>query len=500
MLKVKKYITVYLLFNVIFLSSYAQPIDSPEINYVSVDGNTRKPEISWQYFNPSLIDGFSIIRLIYSHPLAAPMTYQTIYSVSDPDANFYQDISESFGPARPYERIEKYKILAFNINGTDTIYSIPTDIHQTIFLQTSYNYCEKTIKLIWNKYIGWNDNFVSYDIYRKSYSDEFIKIGSNFNIQDTVFFDESVISQSDYQYFIKATHLNGYESNSNESSIFTVSPDFPEYLTVDSLIVESENKSKLFFKVDNQSDIESFSLYKSENQSSDFYLISEFFTESQFIELSDPNFENSTLNSYFLQADDYCGNLMRVSDTVSTIFLEVSQSENQNILLWYSLDTFQRYSIFRVIDKREEYITETCNTSFHDNVSGIFESQFEGNITSGKFCYFVEGYKNTLKSISNIECINHEQVFYFPNAFNPQSEIEENRTFKPKIAYITDFQIIIYDKYGSKIFESYNPLIGWNGNLPNGKLAPAASYIYYTSFKNANGIVIKFKGFLSLVY
>jgi len=480
--------------------SYTQTVISPVINYVSVNHSTQKPEIYWNYENPGLIDGYSIIRLIYSHPLAAPMTYQIIHTINDPEVQFYQDFSETFGPALPNERIENYKIIAFNIDGTDTIFSLPSAVHRTILLDASYDYCTGTIILKWNQYNGWGETFDQYDIYCKREPDAYIKIGSTFQLDDTLYHAENILPQTNYIFFIKALNTDGFESNSNEISYYTESPQIPNFLKCDSLIVDSENSVQLFFIVDNISDIFNFTLFKSENDATYYESILSFTDQSSRIELSDPNFNSDIQNSYFLEAEDYCGLSLITSDTISNIVLNLSDSVLQNILQWSSKEVFSNYNIFRNIGAKYDYIANSDQTSFNDNISEIFNNQFSSNVTKGKYCYYVEGIKNDFLSRSNSECIDKKAVYYFPNALNPFSNIEENRTFKPKLAYITNFHLLVYDHSGSKIFETHDPFYGWDGKLPNGRLAPIASYIFYSTFTDSKGEKIKLNGIVSLVY
>jgi hypothetical protein len=191
---------------------------------------------------------------------------------------------------------------------------------------------------------------------------------------------------------------------------------------------------------------------------------------------------------------------MIFSDTVSNIILNISDTGTHNSLQWRSMDMFPNYKIFRSIDTDYYNIANSAQTSFNDDVTDIFNNQFNNMLTQGKYCYYIDGISNKFLSRSNNECIDKEAVYYFPNAFNPNSTIEENRIFKPKMAYVTNFHLLIYDHSGSKIFESHDPFYGWDGKFPNGLLAPIASYIYYASFFDSKGQNIKLKGVVALVY
>ena len=145
-------------------------------------------------------------------------------------------------------------------------------------------------------------------------------------------------------------------------------------------------------------------------------------------------------------------------------------------------------------------IEHTYNDSYTDDIQDVFQNQFINKTTSGIFYYFVESSDIGYLSRSNIACVNQEELYFLANAFNPNSQIEENRTFKPKIAFVSDYTLIIYGNFGNKIFETNNPNTGWDGTLPDGYLAPRASYLYFISFKSANGIQVRKKSYINLVY
>jgi gliding motility-associated-like protein len=67
-------------------------------------------------------------------------------------------------------------------------------------------------------------------------------------------------------------------------------------------------------------------------------------------------------------------------------------------------------------------------------------------------------------------------VVEFPNAFRPASPIEENREFKPGIIdHVGNYHLMIFNRWGELIFESFDQETGWNGNF---KGAPAKQDVY----------------------
>jgi len=96
--------------------------------------------------------------------------------------------------------------------------------------------------------------------------------------------------------------------------------------------------------------------------------------------------------------------------------------------------------------------------------------------------------KDTINITVKTDC---PRVIYFPNAFTPNGD-GTNDVFKPlNGAPLEKYNLAIYNRWGQKIFESNNPLNGWNGNINNTK-TPAGAYIYFCSYKfygDAGGVL-----------
>jgi PKD repeat protein len=92
-------------------------------------------------------------------------------------------------------------------------------------------------------------------------------------------------------------------------------------------------------------------------------------------------------------------------------------------------------------------------------------------------------------------------VTYSPNAFRPDSEIPENKTFMPVGAGVdeTRFSLKIYNRWGSLVFETeslYNP---WNGTLKNGDDAPSGNYVWISEYFDIQGLKRVEKGQILLI-
>jgi gliding motility-associated-like protein len=88
--------------------------------------------------------------------------------------------------------------------------------------------------------------------------------------------------------------------------------------------------------------------------------------------------------------------------------------------------------------------------------------------------------------ISQQLIINDIILYYIPNIFTPDQD-EYNETFKPIFTSgfdPFDYHLMIYNRWGEVIFESYNAANGWDGTYPEGgELCQDGVYIWKIEFK-----------------
>lgn len=90
---------------------------------------------------------------------------------------------------------------------------------------------------------------------------------------------------------------------------------------------------------------------------------------------------------------------------------------------------------------------------------------------------------------------------YTPNAFRPDSDIDENRKFMPVGVGVDPdvFQLQIFNRWGEMIFESKSPEHKWDGKLKNDNPAPMGNYIWKADFADIQGFQHSMKGQIILI-
>jgi len=90
-----------------------------------------------------------------------------------------------------------------------------------------------------------------------------------------------------------------------------------------------------------------------------------------------------------------------------------------------------------------------------------------------------------MDSVTQIVTVEDVLTFYIPNSFTPDGD-EFNQTFAP-VFYSgidpQDFHMIIFDRWGAVLFESYNPQVGWSGTYGDLGLVEDGVYIWTIEFK-----------------
>ena len=93
----------------------------------------------------------------------------------------------------------------------------------------------------------------------------------------------------------------------------------------------------------------------------------------------------------------------------------------------------------------------------------------------------------------------YESILNFPNAFSPNGD-HVNDIFKAKSGYrsIVEFHATIFNRWGQKIYEWFDPAGGWDGTQ-NGRPVKEGVYFLYCRAKGADGHKFVFKKDVNLL-
>jgi len=115
----------------------------------------------------------------------------------------------------------------------------------------------------------------------------------------------------------------------------------------------------------------------------------------------------------------------------------------------------------------------------------------------GRYSVVVNDYCGTASDEIMITEANCD--IYFPSAFTPNND-GKNDWFRMLGGHnVTEFHLAVYNRWGQKVFESFNPAKGWNG-LFKGVVQSSEAFVWYCEFKKpGNADKTKMKGTVTLI-
>jgi PKD repeat protein len=165
---------------------------------------------------------------------------------------------------------------------------------------------------------------------------------------------------------------------------------------------------------------------------------------------------------------------------------------------------------YKIATDQHPDITFTNETQFASNYLWDFGDGQTSTEESPTHHYQEVGeYTVTLKAIFQFGCTLSKSStvkiipfnLHTPNAFRPDSEIEKNRVFLPVSEGVDSsrYQLHIYSRTGSVIFESTDKSVGWDGRKPNGSNASPGIYVWKVSYTDMQGFQHQQNGTVMLV-
>lgn len=387
--------------------------------------------------------------------------------------------------------------------------------HHTIYTTLKYDSCQNSLIIEWTPYVGWNNNLIAYNVYIKAGSDGFIKSRSLSSTTTSYIFTDA-IPYTDYCVFVEAENRNFLTSTSNKVCLTTNRASPPSYINADFATVTKDKTIQLSFSFDPISQVHNFRLFHGTNESKIADLVSVFNdVTSGPINYTHEVFSTKKGKNYYqLAAVDQCPekNALQKSNIASNIVLRCDSVNN--LLVTLSWDDYQEwqagvkyYKVYRITDNTNTELLNSLNYGINtitDDISLLGNSE---NMINDEICYYIEAEENDdniygIKgySRSNIICVSAISKIHMANAFTPDGNSINDR-IKPVLAFRPmKYLFVVYDRWGSKVFESTNPDEYWYGDVNNKKNAPPGVYIYYVKITSSNNIIDEDKGTITLFY
>ena len=392
----------------------------------------------------------------------------------------------------------------------------------SIHLQIGIDPCDGYARLRWGTYKTWTQTQpLEYNLYADitdpvggTISGVLLKGGT----LDTAFNHYGIINGYTYCYYVKAVDTTRtISSTSNRVCNSSAVVQGSRVLYLGRASVNSQNGVDMYAYIDKDADVIDYQIQRADDEIGPYLTIGNVAKpalgpwEVKFVDYTaDPM---SRKYYYRISSRDSCGSLDTISNLATNILLNVEAVGNLTCSLnWTAYRDFdggvEEYEIYRSTDGGNSfnYVTSTLDTGFIDDIKPYTNSR-------GKFCYYVRAvaadgiipwrdeFGNKFNARSNVACAVHKARLWFPSAFNPYSDVVENRIWKPQgvFARPDSYTMFIMDRWGQEVFRTTTIAEGWDGKI-NGKDAPMGVYTYYVKYRSIEDVPVEQRGNFTLLY
>ncbi len=191
--------------------------------------------------------------------------------------------------------------------------------------------------------------------------------------------------------------------------------------------------------------------------------------------------------------------------TVSTPKANCTQEKSVQIKVHPEFNFLYVYPIDTLVEYAEEVqiTTESESISWIWTPTDYLDNAHIGNPVSKPLkdiIYTVVGTnENNCKAKATVKIeVNYTPQIFVPNAFSPNGD-GINDVFMPLNIRFEELETFsVFNRYGSKIYETANPNEGWNGTI-NGRKAEVGVYFWYLKAKLPDGSKYELKGDVTLL-
>lgn len=404
----------------------------------------------------------------------------------------------------PNTQTENYYVIGIDACGTTGFLANP---HQTVLINGEISVCDQNIRLNWNLYQGWA-GIEKQEVWAAIDGDPPILLQTLIGT-DTSTFVPDLIDEANYCFFLESYDaITGASSTSNEICLIADVFANVKFLEVKNVSVTGSNQAVLSWQWNQDAELSDYTISSSSNNS-DFQAV-ETLAPPNSLPLNN-NYTDATAAVdqgpvyYKINTTDQCGDSKESNIGVSIHLSGQAGNNLSNDLIWtpFVLDnaTTNQYEIFRVGTNAIESagMVEADVFAFSDPVNPSQPSD-------AMLCYYVvatsdivlnNGTTESIRSQSNTICIEQPTGILAPNAFAPAGI---NYEFRPLLIFgeAAEYNMTIWDRWGQKIFETDDLLVGWTGRQGFREL-PSAVYTYRIQVTQMSGRVVEETGTVTLV-
>lgn len=471
-----------------YFSDFTAP-DTARLDSVSLVPERNRCVMGWQ---PSASkDVFGYIVYIYEDGIWKVM--DTLHGASN---TFYADTLHADGS------VHEYRIASLD---TCRNASPLGEIHHTMVLSATPNKCDSAVSLSWNAYAHMPGGAASFEVFARSGKDGFQCIG--FGGKGSSFRCEGLDVMRPYTFYVRV--WNADRSISATSS--TVDVDFHRkpgsgVALLRSVSVTEDNDILVTAHVPDTADYRSLVLCRHLEPDGPAVWSDTLAKCSGNCSWRQRGLDVQQPHYYTVSLTDECNMAFYVSEPVANIVLHMDMDVEANRLSWSSYDGFRALPDSYRVYRRAGTLSPFALLDDRPFPLRGYDDPLQDLPSGNEIAYrvsavgHVKGLPDTVECFSNTVVMEDEPAIYIPNSFIPESDIEENRVFRPVLHSVPapEYLLTIFDRWGQVVFETRNPEEGWDG-LIKGLPARMGVYVFQLSFRMKNNKLYTRRGMVNLI-
>ena len=415
---------------------------------------------------------------------------------------------------------EEYVITAIDSCGNQSSVgnTIPSS---TMYLFLGIDPCDGYARIRWNTYKTWTQTQPKeYNLYC-DITDPLGGVISGVLLKggtlDTTFNHYGIINGYSYCYYVRAVDTTGtITSTSNKICNSSAVVQGSKVLYLGRASVTSQNGIDLYAYIDKDADVIDYQIQRADAEIGPYLTIGNVAKpalgpwEVKFIDYTADPMNRKYF--YRIASRDSCGALDTLSNLGTNMLLNVEAIGNlSNTLTWTHYRKFdagvEEYKIYRSIDGGSSFAlaATTTDSVYNDDIKPYSNSK-------GKFCYYIKAiakdgvipwrdeFGEKFNARSNVSCAVHKARLWVPSAFSPNSDVIENRKWKPQgvFARPDSYTLFVTNRWGQEVFRTNDLNESWDGKV-NGDPAAIGVYTYYIKYRSIEDVPVEERGTFTLL-
>lgn len=465
--------------------------EDPVVKLVTV--NNELSEIHWSQSESDAVSEYIIERNI--------PPWETYFTTTNTDTVYVDDNAGNFNYLSPCENVVIYTVRAKDLCGAESPGDNKLVPHNNILLSGNTNEnCERKAALQWNAYKNMDPPVIEYLVQRSFDGITFNNISTitDVSLQNFNFTDPEMLEPFESVYYrIAATN----DEITSYSCIIDLqpTPDTISSFEIINVTVVDDSYVTLYTESEPVSAPEKIEVYRFSEGGPVLINTSDWISSGVF------SFEDHDVNvdelsyTYSVKALDDCDFMIAESGIFNSILLTIAVDDDENVSLYWNNhigwdNELQHYLVYK-------YYDGVLQSGYPVMVSATLNS-FEETDNSDALLttYVVEAIKSDgTASRSNEVLLPRNAEINVPTAFRPNSMVSENREFNPLLKNVDrgTYLFSIFNRWGQKVFETRDPLKGWDGSY-KGEIQQGI-YVYRISFRDQAGNELVKRGSVILV-